>query len=940
MKLRSHLTLGIVGTLLPVLALTGVLIVVNHRQQRRATEVGLEESARAVSAGVDRELEASIGALQVLATSEALRTGNLRAFDYVARTVLANQRRWTNLVLYDPTGQQLVSLLVPFGTSLQRTRDVDLFERVVRLGVPAVSNLYRGRQSEKLLVRVAVPVRADGTLRYILAASIDPASLVALLSQVPLPAGSLVSLVDRNYVIVARSRAAAQFVGQPATPDFVAQASGMSQKSFRARTKEGEIMYGAISRSSLSGWTVGIGVPPAVVNGPLRASLWTLTGAAALMVLLGATLALVIGRRLERPILALVGAAPRLAQGEEISLPRSSVAELNAVAAAVETAGRELHRGQQAAVALARVSQAFTNSPDVAAVGRHIVEHVPSVFNAVSATLRLLGPDGSLRTVARHHATAIPELSADVVPPGMGITGVAVSSGTPIQTPNILEDPLVQLTDGVRRLMLASGIVAWLAVPLRVDGKTIGALALGDRAGRHFSSAEVTLLQTFADQAALALGQAQLFEESEQRRRTAEALAEVGRLISETLDPRLVGTRIVDSVQTLLGVRSAILYSLDPSSGVLTAHTASTDVGPVFDWTPRLEPGVGIAWLAMDRRCPIMTPDVLAEARLVYPPDMTARIAPSAHRALLAVPLAVRDQLAGALVVADVTGRVYHEREAQLAQAFAAHAAVALENARLHQDLQRAYDDLSHAQAQLAQAEKMEAVGHLAGGIAHEFNNLLTVILGRATLLLDQLLADNPVRASIEPIRKAADRAALLTRYLLAFGRRQMLEPTRLDINRVVTDVLPTLRDLLGEAINLIAIKDTAAGWVRADQGQLKQVIVNLVVNAQDAMPHGGRVTIRTAVIHLGTEISAQHPNLQSGQYVLIAVTDTGHGMSPEVQARVFDPFFTTKGVGQGPGLGLSMAYGIVSQHGGTILVESREGQGSTFSIYLPTADS
>ncbi len=239
MKLRSHLTLIVFGTLLPVLVLTVVLIVLYHTQMRRVTEVSLEDNARALASGVDRELDASIGALQVLAASDALRVGNLREFDRVARTVLAGQRRWTNLGLYDLTGQQLVSLLVPFGTPLQATGDVELVGRVVGSRTAAISNLYQGPQSGKLLVRVAVPVQAGRTLHYVLAASIDPASLTELLTQASLPSGSLVALIDRNYVIVARSRAAEQFVGQPATPDFVAQASRMNQGFFRAQTKEG-----------------------------------------------------------------------------------------------------------------------------------------------------------------------------------------------------------------------------------------------------------------------------------------------------------------------------------------------------------------------------------------------------------------------------------------------------------------------------------------------------------------------------------------------------------------------------------------------------------------------------------------------------------------------------------------------------------------------------
>src|SRR6266849_3249371 len=888
-KLRSHLTLLVLGTLLPILLFTAFLILLHHQQTRRATEGDLEDTARALSMTLDREFGASIGALQVLAASDLLRTGHIREFERVARGVLATQTpRWDNLVLYDPMGRELINLRVPFGTRLPPTTDVELIDRVVRPRMPGILNLVRDRQSKKLLVRVAVPILIEGTPRYVLGASLEPASLAGLVSHAPLPAGSLAAVLDPSFTIVARSLAAGKFVGQRATPDFIARASQISEGAFRARTKEGNTVYAAFSRSPLSGWMVAIGVPEAVVDGPLRTSLWLLTGAGMLVVLVGTTWAVLLGRRLARPIQALAAAAPRLVQGETIVLPRSRVLEMNAVAEAVETSSRELERGHKAAAAMARIGEAFTDAPDVVAVGQQIVDNVLPVFDTASASLRLLSPDGSLRTVALRGTTSTPDPIVDVMAPGVGISGAAITEGMPIQSSNILEDPRIEVPAAVRRWMVESGVVVWLAVPLRVMGKTIGALSIGDRAGRAFSSSEITLLQTFADQAALALQQAQLFEESEHRRKTAEALAEIGRLLSQTLDPRLVGTRIVDSVRTLLAAQSAVLYSLDPS-GVLTAHTVSMDTGLVFDWTLRLEPGVGIAWLALDQRGSVMTSDAIADPRLVYRPDIKARVTQSAHRALLAVPLSLQDRMLGVLVVADRTGRVYQERDAQLAQAFAAQAAIALETAGLYQDLQHAYDDLSHAQVQLAQAQKMEAIGQLAGGVAHDFNNLLTVISGRSALLLDQLPADDPVRRSVEPIQKAAERAATLTRQLLAFGRRQVLQPTVLDLNHLVTGLLPMLQSLLGESIELVSLPEANPGYVTVDPGQLEQVIVNLIVNARDAMPRGGQLTIRTDTVTLDLGSAARQSDLPPGPYVLLVVTDTGHGMRPEIQAKVFE---------------------------------------------------
>ena len=247
--------------------------------------------------------------------------------------------------------------------------------------------------------------------------------------------------------------------------------------------------------------------------------------------------------------------------------------------------------------------------------------------------------------------------------------------------------------------------------------------------------------------------------------------------------------------------------------------------------------------------------------------------------------------------------------------------------------------ELSQTQDQLIQAQRMEAVGRLAGGVAHDFNNLLTLILGHSHLLLDRLEADNPMRAQIELIRTTGERAAGLTRQLLSFSRKQVLHPTVLDLTAVVTGLTSLLRRLVGEDVRFVIAPGPALGRIRADQGQLEQVLANLVINARDAMPDGGQITIRTANVQLDAAFSARHPEVRPGAYVMLAVGDTGSGMTPEVQAQIFEPFFTTKEVGKGTGLGLSTVYGIVTQHEGAIVVESEPGRGSTFTVYLPRVD-
>jgi PAS domain S-box-containing protein len=250
----------------------------------------------------------------------------------------------------------------------------------------------------------------------------------------------------------------------------------------------------------------------------------------------------------------------------------------------------------------------------------------------------------------------------------------------------------------------------------------------------------------------------------------------------------------------------------------------------------------------------------------------------------------------------------------------------------------RAEEALRHSEAQLRQSQKMEAIGRLAGGIAHDFNNLLTVINGRSDLLLQRLNPRDPVHSSIEQIRKTAERATELTQQLLAFSRKQVLQPRVLDLTAVVSELAPLLRRLIGEDINLV-VMPTARGRVKADRAGLEQVITNLVINSRDAMPAGGRLTIETADADLDAAFVGLHPGTQPGSYVALVLRDEGTGMSAEVQAQAFEPFFTTKEVGKGTGLGLSTVYGIVKQHAGHISVESVVGTGSTFSIYLPRVE-
>jgi two-component system cell cycle sensor histidine kinase/response regulator CckA len=242
-------------------------------------------------------------------------------------------------------------------------------------------------------------------------------------------------------------------------------------------------------------------------------------------------------------------------------------------------------------------------------------------------------------------------------------------------------------------------------------------------------------------------------------------------------------------------------------------------------------------------------------------------------------------------------------------------------------------------QEQLRQSQKMEAVGRLAGGIAHDFNNLLTVIQGHCEISLLQFQGNNPLREDIVEIKKAADRAGNLTRQLLAFSRRQIMEMKVIDLNALLRELEKMLRRVMGEDVELVTVLDEHLGKIKMDPGQMEQVVLNLAINARDAMPSGGKFILETTNVSLDEKYARSHIGVEAGRHVMLSVTDTGSGMSLQVKERLFEPFFTTKEKGKGTGLGLSTVYGIIKQSSGNIWVYSEPGHGSTFKIYLPRVD-
>jgi len=469
----------------------------------------------------------------------------------------------------------------------------------------------------------------------------------------------------------------------------------------------------------------------------------------------------------------------------------------------------------------------------------------------------------------------------DAAPPpkkmGHGLTDFLIRSGEPLlATPEVLQG----MEDRGEVERNGSRSLDWMGVPLKVNNHTFGALVVQTYTKNiRYGERDKEILTFVARQVASAVEikrNEQALRRSEARYRSLVQSSVYG-IYRSSLEGRFLDVN--PALITMLGYASAEeVLLLDPEKDVFARAEEHTHLIDEFRRTGRLD-GIEVKWKCKDGK--LIT--VRISGRAVSSADEPADVLEA--------------------IAEDVTDR-------------------------------RVLED------QFRQAQKMEAVGRLAGGVAHDFNNLLMVISGYAEVILAELDMASPLHEKARAIQQASDRATTLTRQLLAFSRKQLLELKVVDVNTIVEDMERLLRPLIGENVDLITKLATDAGHTRADAGQLEQVLMNLVVNAKDAMPDGGTLTIQTQRISVDDSHRWGQTFIRRGSYVLLSVSDTGTGMDKETQSRIFEPFFTTKDKGKGTGLGLSTVYGIVKQSGGYVMVQSEEGRGTTFHIYLPHVDA
>jgi GAF domain-containing protein len=580
----------------------------------------------------------------------------------------------------------------------------------------------------------------------------------------------------------------------------------------------------------------------------------------------------------------------------------------------------EATRRRLEAEELARLAQILTESLDPRDVGQRIVDSVLALFQVRSSVLRLLRADGSLILLAGGGRFRDVSQMATVLPTGVGPSGIAIVERRPVASTDVFNDPAVVLSGDVTASMRRTGTGAVVAVPLRAKARIIGTLALGDVAGRVFSAAEVTLLQAFADQAALALENAQLYEENRRQVEELSVLLELSRAVTGQLDRATLLEAIRTQAGRILDAANMAIVLRDEERGDLEVVLRVVDGVPDMRMPLRYPAhAVGLMSAVLETGKPLRTEDYPAEcARRGLAPVETF----PGTRHWLGVPMTTGDMVIGVLTLRSPT-RAFGDADERLLSSIGHLAALALRSARLFEERTRAYGELASAQDQLVRTEKLRALGEMASGVAHDFNNLLASILGRAQLTLRRL-QDPQLRKWLQVIERSALDGAQTVRRLQEFTRTRRDQPfVAVDLNEIVRGALEITQSRWREETRSrgVAIEaQTSFGslpTVVGDPAELREAMTNLILNAVDAMPTGGTLTMTTRV---------------ENNLIVVTVGDTGVGIPEAIRGNIFDPFFTTKGP-QGTGLGLSMTYGILSRHGARITVDSQEGRGTTFRL-------
>jgi PAS domain S-box-containing protein len=1038
-SIRLRLASLVIACVLPVWVVAGSLIYYSYQSKRAITERRMMDTARALTAIVDRELENMQASLSALATSPSLASGDLHAFYRQAQVVLEAHPD-DDIIVSDATSQELVHTFLPFGVSLPKRAVPQTVHQVYETGKPVITGVYRGAGTGRLQIAVDVPVFRGGRVVYDLAMIAFAGRLATVLSEQRLPPEWVGRILDGNQIVVARTRLAERFVGQPATPAMQLRIGDSAEGMAETPNLEGILMFNSFNRSVMSGWTVIIGVPRAIMMAELWQWLWWTLAGTALLSLTGIALALPIGRSVEqiesgsrrlseivessddaiisyrfdgiieswnRGAEQLFGYSATDIVGRQISIlvPDDQMNDYADRLQSLRNGGvieqhkttRKHKNGSPLPVSL-KISPTFDRQGAIvgaSAIVRDITnlenaeealseseERFRSMYEQAAVGIQQLANDGRLLMVNKALCRMLGYSESELI----GRDVIGLTHPDDLARNALLREPMLRgerdSYEAEKRYLHRDGSSVWVHVTSSVvrgaSGHPLYRIAIVQDINTR-KQAEQELKAT-ANRLKAVLDNAPIGVDIVDRDgRVVESNAEFRRITGFSGD-ELLGMNFKDithpeDLQRNLELFDGLTlgatqtYTLEKryirkdgeSIWVRLIGSELSDeqrIGIVEDITERRRAEQAFAESEERLRTIVeLAPDgifVVSDLGEIIEVNQAACKQLGYTRGQL-LQLKIFDfisprfaQRVAARLRGDVPSGSYesaHVRadgvevpvELSVTKIMFGGQPAFLGITRDTSDRKRAEEQRAMLEKELRHAQKMEAVGRLAGGIAHDFNNLLMIIQSYTEMLQDSLPADDTLQKNTQEIMAAANRAASLTRQMLAYSRKQILSPVVLELNVVIDETAKMLRRLIGEDIELRVSAAESLWAIEADSDQIVQVLMNLCVNARDAMPRGGTLTVATGNVTVKEgSIGGQPPGVVPGDYVRLSVADTGTGISKEMQGRIFDPFFTTKEVGKGTGLGLAMVYGIVKQSGGHVWVDSELGRGTCFTIYLP----
>jgi PAS domain S-box-containing protein len=887
MRLSRHLALLMLGATVPVVVAVSIAGVLLARQERAQVEAALQAAARALADAVDREFNDIIDALRATAVSPSLARGDLNDFYDKAKTLRAAHDDWSSIALVDVSGKLMFDTSQPLGGEPPAGTLEHAALEALQTGKPAVSELVsnQGDPDEEILA-IALPIFEEAQIHYALCVRYRVAALSKVFEGVYVPAQWIMAVFDRQGTLIASSRNAARWVGQRGPPGILRVAAGHDEFLTWEPTKGDDKTFAAMRWVTRPRWSALVGMPAEEYWAPVWQTAALAAGGGTAGVALSLVFVAGIGAMISRGITAAARAAAAIPRGEtpQFDGPNAITEVRELLNALRDTSALIARRSSERDMANAELEVRARYRETLARMLQLMVD-ADNIEIVLTALLDLVKV--ALNAQACVMFSSDPDRRAVTV---QAATGWRAEDNGPLSLNPTLAYVLastarqscvrVSGADDFERLLMAQNFrVALLNVVANSDGPC-GLIGCFFTDERQLSDADLFFTRGAAVVIAKRLGEF-----------SARLLAQTNAQLAAAINSMNAGVAITDVTRPDYPV-----VFINPGYTRLTGYSREETIGHPC----RLLTGQDVNHQDVKR------------AKIAIAEDRPMTMTISKHRKdgsafWSEIQLSSIRSDAGSVqffisVQSDVTARI-------------------------------------EAEEKLRQTMKMDALGQLTGGVAHDFNNILTVITGTIEILGDGV-SDRPKLSAIaKMISEAAERGSELTRRLLAFARKQPLQPRETDINGLILDTVKLLQSSLGAHIEIESKLAPDAWTALVDPSQLATALVNLALNARDAMPGGGKLTLQSGNVGLDETFVGEQGELSSAGQVMIAVTDTGSGIPIAIRDKVLEPFFTTKEERKGTGLGLSMVYGFVKQSGGHLKISSKEGEGTSIKLYLPRAD-